>query len=256
MNNSSMPPYFSVVIPALNEEVNLPILLNSIAKNNFSDLEVIIADSGSTDKTKEKAFGFKVKIPNFHFLEHKSKNVSQARNFGAKYAKGEYIIFLDSDVEIESNFLVQIKDKIQKYNLDCLTVWNRAKKNELIGKFLLNLLNITMTLFQHIKPAANGPCIIISKRLFEKIGGFDETIVFGEDFDLIQKAFRLKANFAVFKTPILYVSTRRFEKEGLLTSLYKSIKAVLHQLILGPIRKPIFEYQMGGQYYKKKKDND
>ncbi len=111
-----------------------------------------------------------------------------------------------------------------------------------------------MTLFQKIKPAANGPCIVIRKSLFKKIGGFDETIVFGEDFDLIQKAHKLKAKFAVFLTPVLYVSTRRFEKEGLFLSLYKSLKAVFHQLFLGPIKKPIFEYEMGGQYYKQEKN--
>ncbi|MBI2029346.1 glycosyltransferase [Candidatus Gottesmanbacteria bacterium] len=248
-----MTPYFSVVIPTLNEEVNLPILLNSIAQNQYQELEVIISDSGSKDKTKNKAMEFKDKIKNLHFLEHSSKNVSAARNFGASHAKGEFIVFFDSDVEIEQNFLIQIKDAIQKYNLDCLTVWNRSKNNKLTGRFLLNLLNASMSLFAKIKPAANGPCIIIKRVLFEKIGGFDDTIVFGEDFDLIQKAHKLKAKFAVFKHPILYVSTRRFEKEGLFLSLYKSIRAVIYQLFLGPIRKPIFEYQMGGQYYQKNK---
>lgn len=248
-----MTPYFSVVIPTLNEEVNLPVLLNSIYQNHYEQLEVIISDNVSKDNTRNKAMEFKDKIKNLYFLEHKSKNVSQARNFGASHAKGEFIVFFDSDVEIEKSFFVKIAQEIEKYNVDTLTVWNRAKNNDIRGIILWGLLNLSMTLSQHIKPAANGPCIIIKMELFEKINGFDETIVFGEDFDLTQRAVKEDSKFKVFSTPILYVSTRRFKQEGFFVSLYKSFKAILYQLLFGPIRKPIFEYEMGGQNFKKEK---
>ena len=91
----------------------------------------------------------------------------------------------------------------------------------------------------------------MKKSLFDAVGRFDEQIVFGEDFDLIQRAWKKNAVFKVFRKPILYVSTRRFEKEGFFISIYKSLKAIIYQLFIGPIRKPIFEYEMGGQYYKK-----
>lgn len=249
-----MIPYFSIIIPTLNEEVNLPILLSSIKNQTFTDFEVIISDDISADLTKTNAFEFYDKIKNFNFLEYKSKNVSKARNYGAKYAKGEYLIFFDADTEIERDFLKEIKNKIDIYNLDVVTIWNRTKSKEVSSRILLGLLNITLTLFQKIKPAATGACIIIKKGLFEKIGGFDETIVFGEDFNLIQKAHKFQARFAVFRHPVLYVSTRRFKKEGFFVSLYKSIKAIMYQLLIGPIRKPIFKYEMGGQYFKDKSE--
>ncbi len=241
--------FFSIIIPTLNEEKNLPLLLKSIANQPDKDFEVIIADSGSTDNTKLEALKFADKIPNLRFAQHHVKNVGAARNYGASLAKGPYLIFLDADVEIGENFLTGIKEKINLSQLDALTVWNRSKKN-FIGKLILGLLNLSMTFFQKIKPAANGPCMIVKKDLFDKIGGFDETITFGEDFDLIQRLHRQGSKFAVFQKPILYVSTRRFEKEGLFLSLQKSIKALLYQLVFGPIRKPIFKYEMGGQYYK------
>lgn len=248
-----MTTYFSVVIPTLNEEINLPILLSSIAENHYKELEVIISDSGSKDNTRNKALEFKDKIDNLHFLEHKSKNVSQARNYGASHAKGNFIVFFDADVEIEKSFFVKIKSRIEKYNVDTLTVWNRAKNNDIRGLILWGVLNLSMTISQYIKPAANGPCIIIRRELFEKIKGFDQTIVFGEDFDLTQRAVKTDSKFKVFRTPILYVSTRRFKQEGFFVSLYKSFRAVLYQLFFGPIRKPIFEYEMGGQNFKKEK---
>lgn len=247
----SQNPRFSIIIPSLNEEINLPILLESLSKQTNRDFEVIINDSGSKDRTKELAMLLTDSVPNLNFIEYVTKNVSQARNHGATLAKSEWLIFFDADVEVEANFIEGIENHIKKNNLDALTVWNRPKTNNIKGVITLNMLNTSMTLFQKIKPAANGPCIIIKKSLFQSLKGFDESIFFGEDFDLIQRANKKNARFAVFTSPILYVSTRRFEKEGLITSFSKSIKALLYQLILGPIRKPIFEYEMGGQYYKK-----
>jgi len=246
-----MSPYFSIIIPALNEEINLPILLESITKQTSRDFEVIVCDSGSKDKTKINSLPFNKSLPALQFIEGKFKNVSMARNHGASFAKGEFLIFFDADVEIASDFIEKIKNHIDHDNLDMLTVWNRDKTNSIVGKIILGLLNWNMMIFQKIKPSANGPCMIIKKEIFNQIKGFDETIIFGEDFDLTQRAYKLHAKFAVFPTPILYVSARRFEKEGLFFSLYKSIKAILYQLFIGPIRKPIFDYEMGGQYYKK-----
>lgn len=248
MNDS---PFFSIIIPTLNEEQNLPILLESISLQTIKDFEVIVSDSGSKDKTKQATEGFREKIQNLTFLDHKSKNVSSARNFGATQAKGKFLVFFDADVEIEANFLNDMRQKIEKYNLDATTVWNRDKKKSLSGQLILGLLNLSMSIFQKIKPVANGPCILMRRELFEGIHGFDETIVFGEDFDLIQRAHKIGMEFKVFKTPILYVSTRRFDKEGFFVSLFKSLKAVVHQIFVGPIRTPIFKYEMGGQGFKK-----
>jgi len=246
-----MSPFFSIIIPSLNEEINLPILLQAINNQTEKDFEVIVIDSKSTDNTKKEAEKFIGKIPNFKFIVRKCRNVSVGRNYGVLQTKGSFLVFFDADVEIEKNFLKEIKEKIVRYSLDATTVWNRPKTKSLAGKIALTLANLGMSLFQRIKPGANGPCIIIKKDLFNKLKGFDEEIVFGEDFDLIQRAYQLKAKFRVFLRPILYVSTRRFEKEGFLMTVYKSGKALLYQLVFGPIRKPIFEYEMGGQYYKK-----
>ena len=243
-------PFFSIIIPALNEEQRLPVLLNSITVQTDKDFEVIVIDGGSTDKTEENARIFEDRFNKFTYHKEKLKNVSMSRNRGAKLAQADWLIFFDADVELEKDFALKVKKEIIKHNLDALTVWNRSKENSLTGKLILGLLNISMTLFQKIQPAANGPCIIMKKELFFKAKGFDERIVFGEDFDLMRKGKALKMKFAVFRKPILLVSTRRFEKEGLFVSLLKSVEAIIHQLFAGPIRKPIFEYKMGGQNYE------
>jgi len=246
-------PYFSIIIPTLNEEKNIVTLLESLAKQTDHDFEVIVADCFSKDNTKTNAEEFSQKLTLTIYSE-KLKNVSAARNFGASKAKGEFLIFFDADSYVEDNFIKGIKERINKHNLDMLTVWNRPKEKGFVGSLLLALMNFAMTIFQKIKPSANGPCIIIKKNLFQKIKGFDDSIVFGEDFEIIQRAAKQKVNFAVFPTPRFYVSIRRFQKEGFFLSLYKSGGALLHQLFLGPIRKSMFKYEMGGQYYQKPKE--
>lgn len=152
--------FFSIIIPTLNEEKNLPVLLEKIEKQTDKDFEVIVADSGSEDKTEEAAKKFQSKIADFKFLSKKLKNVAQARNFGALSASGEFLLFLDADTEIEEKFIEQMKEKIKKHQLEAATVWNRSKKST-IGKFIFLLLNLTMAAAQKIKPAANGPCMIV-----------------------------------------------------------------------------------------------
>lgn len=244
-------PYFSIVIPTLNEEQNLPILLSSIDAQTDKDFEVIVSDSGSTDNTKQVALEYKNRISQLLVISNKVKTVAAARNFGASVASGTFLIFFDADVEIEHTFLKQVRDHITKNNLDILSIWNRVKKGKLSGKIIFALLNIGMSLFQKIQPLANGPCMIMKRELFEKVKGFDETIFFAEDYDLMKRIGKLHIRFAAFSKPILYVSPRRFEQEGLLLSLYKSGYAMLYQLFVGPIRKPIFNYEMGGHIFKR-----
>lgn len=245
-----MIPEISVIIPTLNEEKNLPVLLHALACQTHKNFEVIISDCASTDQTVSLAKSFSTVLGPLYISSCKQKNAGAARNLGATRAKGKIIIFFDADVEPGIDFLEKVHIYMDMYHLDSMTVWNRAKSWSFTGRYIFFTMNSWLTALQFIKPVANGPCMIMTKKLFQKVGGFDETIVFGEDFDFMQRANKFHIRFKVFATPNLYVSTRRFEKEGLLRSLYKSARAVIHELILGPIRKPIFTYEMGGQYYK------
>lgn len=99
--------FFSIIIPTLNEEKNLPLLLSSIKKQDYEkNFEVIISDSFSTDKTMAIAKQFLKKL-NLKFYQKKFLNVSQARNYGAKKAIGDFLIFFDADVEIEKIFYLK-----------------------------------------------------------------------------------------------------------------------------------------------------
>ena len=88
----------SIIIISKNEEKDLPRLLKSIEKRDFTDYELILSDAKSIDKTREigKKFGCKI-------VEGGLPSVG--RNNGAKIAKGELLLFLDSDVKLPNGFL-------------------------------------------------------------------------------------------------------------------------------------------------------
>jgi glycosyltransferase involved in cell wall biosynthesis len=85
---------FSVVIPTFNRLPLLKEALESIWRQTFIDYEVIVVDDGSADGTPDFAHSLGERIT---FLEQANCGPGPARNFAVKYAKGEYIAFLDSD---------------------------------------------------------------------------------------------------------------------------------------------------------------
>lgn len=247
----SSSPYFSIIIPAHNEERTIGKLLDTIVKQSYRDFEVIVSDSDSEDETCKVVEEYKKLLPSLVLLETKTQNVSTARNNGATYAKGTWLIFLDADVYIEEHFLKAMMRHIQIDHPGMMAVWNRPSPPSFRGRLIFGVMNRIVQMVQNTHPAANGPCIAMKKTVFESVQGFDQTIFFGEDYDIVKRAHKEGAVMKIYKNPLLFVSTRRFEKEGLLVSLYKSITALLYQFFFGPIRKPLFKYEMGGQYYKK-----
>ena len=89
----------SIIIPTLNEESYLPLLLRSIQLQTYKgDYEIIVGDAKSTDKSRTIA-------QKFGCLVVDGGNPAQGRNAGAKVAKGDILVFLDADVQLPRNFL-------------------------------------------------------------------------------------------------------------------------------------------------------
>lgn len=122
----------SVTIITLNEEENLPKALLSV-NEMFADLpanecEIIVVDSGSTDKTVEIARKHGAKV--FH---RKFDNYSSQKNFALEQASGEWILSLDADEEISPQLGQEIKKAIESENFVAYTM---PRKNIILGKFI------------------------------------------------------------------------------------------------------------------------
>jgi len=95
-----MQPKVSVIIPIYNVEVYLEECLKSVTEQTFKDIEIILVNDGSTDRSTEIIQSFVQKDERIVLCSQKNKGVSAARNTGIRKAKGEYIIFVDSDDKI------------------------------------------------------------------------------------------------------------------------------------------------------------
>jgi glycosyltransferase involved in cell wall biosynthesis len=97
-------PFFSIIIPCYNRASLIERPLKSLSNQTFQDFEIIIIDDGSTDNSKEIIAPYLINSQvNYYYQDN--AGVCSARNFGAQKAKGDYLIFLDSDDAVEKNWL-------------------------------------------------------------------------------------------------------------------------------------------------------
>lgn len=244
-----MKPFFSVVIPTLNEEKFLPKLINDLLKQTEKDFEVIIADGYSKDKTKQVVDEFKKKL-NIKFFQTRLKNVAAQRNFGAKKSKGKYIIFFDADSRISPSFLKKVKQSIIKKKgllfIPFFSPDKEYKQYKPAFDFINNIIELTQNFPNRF---SLGGVMIVEKGFFDLINGFDESLYMSEDHELIQRASYWGVNAKFIKNVKVMFSLRRMKKEGEIKFLYKYILSFTRRLIRGEIRDKIFDYQMGGQEY-------
>ncbi len=100
------------------------------------------------------------------------------------------------------------------------------------------------------KQFVGGYNFIISRSAFNAIGGFREDIKHAEDLDLSMRLSKAYYRLEVLKQPKLIFSLRRYRTEGRLSVVRKMAKAGLHIVTKGPITSEIFDYPMGGGWYR------
>jgi len=227
----------SIIIPTLNEENYLPDLLKDIKKQDFSDYEIIVADAGSSDNTVKIAKSYGAKVV-------KGGAPAVGRNRGAKVASGEFLFFLDADVRLPKNFLKNAYCEMRKRYLDLATCPFRAISNLLIDKIIFNIASLLMKLAQFSVPHAPGSSIFVTKRLFERVGGFNERLKQAEDHDFVKRASRFRP-LRVLESTYVKVSTRRLDKEGRILLGKKYLQVELYRLFKGEVDKELFEYEFG-----------
>lgn len=234
----------SIIIPTLNEEKSLPLLLASIKDQDFQDYEIIVADAGSKDKTVEIANRYNCKVV-------KGGLLPAGRNRGAEVAMGDTLLFLDADSLLpHKEFLKNVMAEVKKRGLGCAGFPLRPYDGKKIDRFALGVWNVLAYLTQSFLPHA-ATAILAKKDVHEKIKGFDETIVFVEDHPYVRAAGKI-TKFGFIKNEPVYVSVRRYEKDGRFNVYFKYFLAGFYILFIGPIRSDIFKYNFG--HYDKPKD--
>ena len=166
----------SIIIPTKNSSKTLEACLNSIKNQTYENLEIIVVDNSSTDITKEIAQKYTDKVFNF------GPERSAQRNFGVNNSSGEYVAIIDSDMELDKKVIESCVEKIKSSeNITGIIIpeesfgegfWTQCKKLE--RSFYIGVGWMEAARF-------------FKKDIYQKIGGYDEKMVSGEDWDLSQR---------------------------------------------------------------------
>lgn len=173
-----MNPLISVIIPTKNSAQFLDASLKSVQNQTYKNVEIIVVDNNSTDSTKDIARKYTDKV--FNIGPERSAQV----NYGVTQAQGEYVYKVDSDFVLDPEVVSQCVAKANE-GFDAVVVHNspdvRVSWIAKIRKFEVDMYKYDIT---------HSSARFIRKDVYNKIGGFNEAITAGEDYDIQNKLNR------------------------------------------------------------------
>jgi len=222
----------SIIIPTYNEQENIGKLVSYLLSDSPADqLEIIVSDAGSADLTLYEASNAGATA----VLSPKKGRAAQM-NYGASIAKGELLYFIHADTFPPGSFINDISSAITEgFELGRYRTKFDSKKIAL--KF-----NAFFTRFDLFMCYGGDQTLFIKKDLFHAIGGFDETMLIMEDYEIITRA-RLKAKYKIIQKDAL-VSARKYDTN----SWYKVQRA--NYTIVQMYKKGATQMQMVDAYKK------
>lgn len=159
-----------MIVTTKNEERNIKNCLKSIKDQTFKNIELIVVDNFSKDKTVENAKQFATKVYS------KGPERSSQRNYGAKVSSGKFLLYLDADMILSPNVVEKCVGKCDMDRVDALYIPER-----IVGEgFWIKVRDFERSFY-------NGTVIdavrFIKKDLFVQVEGFDESLIGPEDWD-------------------------------------------------------------------------
>ncbi|MBZ8182199.1 glycosyltransferase [Oscillatoria salina] len=199
-------PIISVIVPAFNAEKTIQETINSVINQTFSNFELIIINDGSQDSTLEILES--IKDPRIKIFSYPNAGAAVSRNRGFAKAVGEYIAFLDADdlwtpdkLEAQLSALQATPEAAVAYSWsDCIDETSKFLRPG--GHISINGNAYAKLLMVDILENGSNP--LIHRQAFIEVGGFDESLQAGQDWDLY---LRLAAKYHFVTVPrsqILY----------------------------------------------------
>lgn len=179
----------SVIIPTYNEENVILDCLESLGRQTYRDFEIIVVDDGSKDKTLFYLENLEKRIRDLKVIRQKHKGAGAARNKGAKFARGEILVFVDADMTFDKDFINRLVDPILK---------KKAKGTFSKEEYVLNWQNPIARYWnwnegwedkkRHKKNYPDWQPVFraILKKEFDRVGGF-EPGGYDDDWTLTEK---------------------------------------------------------------------
>ena len=207
MNNY---PLVSIIVTTKREEKNIGNCLESIRKQTYpkEKIEMIVVDNNSTDRTREIAEKYTNKV----YI--KGPERSAQRNYGIRNAKGQYILFLDADMSLSegvigecvNKFIKSESNKAHKENTLSTLKTLDLQTRGLVGLYIPEVISgdsYWCKVRNFERSFYNGTVIdavrFFPKKIWEEVGGFDETLTGPEDWDFDKKV-RKKGKLGIIKS--------------------------------------------------------
>lgn len=185
----------SVIVTTKNEEEVIGRLIKSVKGQSYKYKEIIVVDNNSWDRTIKIAKGLGALIYNF------GPERSAQRNYGVKKSNGEYLLFLDADMELS-------KDVVW----ECVNLMSSDKKlgalvipeNSLSKNFWEQVKAFERSFYNEQGDEITDAVRFFSKKVFKKIGGYDEKITGPEDWDITDRVKKTGYKIASCKSVIYH----------------------------------------------------
>ena len=183
----------SIIVPVYNVEKYLPKCLDSLVNQTLRDIEIIIVNDGTKDNSQKIIDKYAKKYKNIKAYKKENGGLSSARNYGLKYAQGEYIGFVDSDDYIAQTMYEKMYNKASSEKLDivvCDTIEIYEEGNQ---KYLKSNLNYSTDNVKNYIISHPMACTrLFKKSLFDKVK-FKEGILY-EDLNLTPSLVKYTQN--------------------------------------------------------------
>ena len=200
-------PKISVVIPVYNSEITITETLESALNQTFKDFEIIVVNDGSQDKTL--AVIASIQDPRLKVFSYSNAGASASRNRGFSHAVGEFISFLDADDLWTANKLADQFKALQE-NPKAAVAYSWTDCIDEFSNFLRSgsHLSISGNIYGNMllgNVLENGSNALIRRQALMEVGGYDESLPAGQDWDLY---LRLAASYEFIVIPSVQVLYR------------------------------------------------
>ena len=166
----------SCIVNTRNEEKLIQNCLDSINNQTYKGTEIIVVDNNSTDNTKQISQKYTDKVLNF------GPERSYQKNFGARKASGEYLLFVDADMELNKNVIRECIQLIKEDSSMKAIIIPEESFGEGFWAAVRSLEKKCYLEDPYIEAAR-----FFEKKTFFKVGGYDENLIAGEDWDLTNR---------------------------------------------------------------------
>ena len=221
---------FSIVMACYNVEKYISNAIESVINQSFgfeSNVELILIDDGSTDKTSEICLRYVKNYPdNIKYFHQKNQGQASARNLGLKYINGKYINFLDSDDTLRADTLEYVFPFFEKHfdEIDLVSIpirfFERQKGDHILNYKYKNDKIVDLNKYW-CYPQLSASSAFFKSELFDKFK-FDTKLVSSEDSIMVNKILLEKMAYGVVKKGA-YNYRKRFDESSTIDTSNKSI---------------------------------